>query len=306
VIETGRAGADIGISTLGAGSAPLPLRAGLGLKSQHIQAVLETRPDLGFFEVHAENYMVAGGPTPHFLDRVREHYPISLHGVGLSIGGAGPLDTAHLDRLAALIHRFEPAVFSEHLAWSSHGGVYFNDLLPLPWTVATLTRVCTHIDQIQSRLGRTLLLENPATYLEFDASTFSEAQFLCEVLKRTGCKLLLDISNVEVSCVNHGQDPRAYLDELPGDRVAQIHLAGFAVEQAAGIAPLLIDDHGSAVADTVWRLYAAWITRYGARPTLIERDNAVPALEVLLAEAQRAEHLMHTAAGWPGGSRLTP
>ena len=158
--------ADTGTPAIGTGPALLPLRAGLGLKAQHIQGVLDTRPDLGFFEVHAENYMVAGGPGPYFLDRVRAHYPISLHGVGLSIGGAEPLDTAHLDRLAALICRFEPAVFSEHLAWSRHGEVYFNDLLPLPWTRATLDRVCAHVDQVQTRLGRTLLLENPATYLE--------------------------------------------------------------------------------------------------------------------------------------------
>ncbi len=288
------------------GSTALPLRSGLGLKSQHIQSVLDTRPDLGFFEVHAENYMVAGGPSPHFLQRVRAHYPLSLHGVGLSIGGTEPLDTTHLDRLAALIHRYQPAVFSEHLAWSSHGGVYYSDLLPLPWTVATLDRVCAHIDQVQSRLGRNLLLENPATYLEFEASTFSEAQFLCEVLRRTGCNLLLDISNVQVSCVNHGQDPQAYLDQLPADRVAQIHLAGYAVELDAGGAPLLIDDHGAPVDDTVWRLYAAWVERHGARPTLIERDNAVPGLEVLLGEARRAEQVMRTAARRPVGSEARP
>lgn len=305
--EANLPGAYTGTPVVGTGTAPLPLRAGLGLKSQHIQDVLDTRPDLGFFEVHAENYMVAGGAAPYFLGRVREHYPISLHGVGLSIGGAEPLDAAHLDRLVALIRRIEPAVFSEHLAWSRHNGVYFSDLLPLPWTRATLDRVCAHVDQVQTRLGRTLLLENPATYLEFEASTFSEAQFLSEVLQRTGCRLLLDISNVQVSCVNHGRDPHAYLDQLPADRVAQIHLAGFAVAQDAGDAPLLIDDHGAAVHDSVWRLYAEWIARHGARPTLIERDNAVPALEVLLAEVERAERLMHTAtAKRPASARAGP
>ncbi len=296
----------IGASSTVAGTVALPLRAGLGLKPQHIQTVLDSQPDLGFFEVHAENYMVAGGAGPHFLDRVRERYPISLHGVGLSIGGAEPLNTAHLDRLAALIDRFDPAVFSEHLAWSRHAGVYFSDLLPLPWTVATLDRVCAHIDQVQTRLGRSLLLENPATYLEFDASSFSETQFLCEVLRRTGCGLLLDISNVQVSCVNHGQDPLAYLDQLPADRVGQIHLAGFAVAQDAGGAPLLIDDHGAAVDDAVWRLYAEWVGQHGARPTLIERDNAVPALEVLLAEAARAEQLMRIAAWRPASAWARP
>jgi len=277
----------------------LPARAGLGLKPQHVPEILATRPDVGFFEVHAENYMVDGGPMHDQLGRIRALYPLTLHGVGLSIGGEQAPDSVHLDRLAALVARYQPAVFSEHLAWSSHGGVFFNDLLPLPWTAATLQRVCDHVDQVQSRLQRTLLLENPATYVEFSASTFSEAQFLGELLRRTGCGLLLDLSNVQVSCVNHGRDPAHYLAALPMDKVGQIHLAGFATEVDAAGAPLLIDHHGAPVDDSVWQLYADWLAEAGPRPTLIERDNDIPPWPVLRAEARRADMLMSV---WQGGA----
>ncbi len=270
----------------------LPQRAGLGLKPQQVAEILATLPDIGFLEVHAENYMVDGGPLHHGLARIREHYALSLHGVGLSIGGVDPLDRLHLDRLAALASRYQPASVSEHLAWSSHGGVYFNDLLPLPWTAATLHRVCAHIDQVQNRLKRTLLLENPASYLEFSSSTFSESQFLAEVVQRTGCGLLLDVSNVQVSSVNHGRDALAYLDGLPLHRVGQIHLAGFAQDRDGAGAPLLIDDHGAAVDGAVWRLFARVLAGTGPLPTLIERDNNIPALAVLLAEAQQADALL--------------
>ena len=219
----------------------LPSRAGIGLKPQHFREVLDTRPDIGFFEVHAENYMVDGGPFHHFLGRVREHYALSLHGVGLSIGGEGALDEKHLDRLAALIVRYEPASFSEHLAWSSHGGKFLNDLLPVPYDRPTLDRVCRHIDRVQERLQRRMLLENPATYLEFETSTLGETEFLREVLQRTGCGLLLDVNNVHVSCTNHGRDARAYIRELPLDAVGEIHLAGFTRDQDTAGAPLLID-----------------------------------------------------------------
>ena len=275
------------------GMAPgLPWRAGIGLKPQHFREVLDTRPDIGFFEVHAENYMVDGGPFHHFLGRIREHYPLSLHGVGLSIGGEAPLDEAHLDRLAALIARYEPASFSEHLAWSSHGDVFFNDLLPVPYDRATLDRVCGHIDRVQERLQRRMLLENPSTYVEFESSTMSETAFLREVLKRTGCGLLLDVNNAHVSCTNHGRDAWAYIRELPLDAVGEVHLAGFALDQDAAGAPLLIDSHGSPVDDAVWRLYADVIARLGPVATLLERDNDVPALATLLAEAGRADAMM--------------
>jgi len=270
-------------------AATLPRRAGLGLKAAHVAEVLASLPPVGFFEVHAENYMVDGGPLHHQLGRIRAHYPLSLHGVGLSIGGESPLDEAHLDRLAALIDRYQPAVFSEHLAWSGHGGIFLNDLLPLPWTRATLQRVCAHVDRVQSRLKRTLLLENPATYVEFTASTYSEAQFMAEVLQRTGCGLLLDLNNLHVSCVNHARKAEAYLDALPLDRVMQLHLAGFELDQDAAGAPLLIDHHGAPVDDAVWRLLADLLARTGPLPTLIERDNNVPPLADLLGELRRAD-----------------
>ena len=273
--------------------AGLPARAGVGLKPEHFRDVLETRPDIGFFEVHAENYMVDGGPYHHFLGRIREHYPLSLHGVGLSIGADGPLDEAHLARLDVLIKRYRPASFSEHLAWSSHGEVFFNDLLPVPYDRATLDRVCNHVDLVQERLQRQMLLENPSTYLEFEASTMDEAAFLRAVIRRTGCGLLLDVNNVHVSCVNHGRDALAYIGSLPLDTVGEIHLAGFATDRDGAGAPLLIDSHGSPVDEAVWGLYAAALARTGPVPTLLERDNDVPSLAKLLAEARRAEDLMH-------------
>lgn len=282
----------------------LPPRAGVGLKPEHFRTVIDTRPDIGFFEVHAENYMVDGGPFHHYLGRIREHYPLSLHGVGLSIGAEGPLDEAHLDRLAALIGRYEPASFSEHLAWSSHGGVFLNDLLPVPYERRTLQRVCEHIDRVQARLKCRLLLENPSTYVEFAASTMSETQFLREVLQRTGCGLLLDVNNVHVSCVNHGRDAWADIEALPLDAVGEIHLAGFARERDAAGAPLLIDSHGSPVDDAVWALYARLIARLGAAPTLLERDSDVPSLPVLLAEARRAETMMANWVPLPAGARV--
>lgn len=281
----------------------LPRAAGISLKPQHVREVLDTRPDIGFFEVHAENYMVDGGPFPHQLGRIREHYPLSLHGVGLSIGGEGPLDEQHLDRLAQLIERYEPASFSEHLAWSSHGGSFFNDLLPLPYDRCTLQRVCRHIDRVQERLRCRMLLENPSTYVEFECSTMSETQFLRELLQRTGCALLLDLNNVHVSCTNHGRDAWAYLAALPLHAVGEIHLAGFARDQDAAGAQLLIDNHGSPVDEAVWRLYAHVVDRLGPVPTLLERDHDVPALGTLLAEAGRAGALM-AARAEPGRRSL--
>lgn len=273
----------------------LPARAGIGLKPQHFQEVLATLPDLGFFEVHAENYMVDGGPMHHWLARIRERYPLSLHGVGLSLGGEAPPDEAHLDRLAGLIERYQPAAFSEHLAWSTHGEVFFNDLLPVAYDQATLARVCRHIDRVQERLGLRMLLENPSTYVEFERSTMDEADFLCEVLRRTGCGLLLDVTNVHVSCTNHGRDAAAYLDRLPLDAVGEIHLAGFAQDDDAAGHPLLIDSHDSAVEEIVWGLYAGVVDRIGPMPTLLERDNDVPSLASLVAEAGRAEALLKRA-----------
>lgn len=280
--------------------APGPARrAGLGLKSEHWHTVLATLPDIGFFEVHAENYMVAGGPFHHYLGLIREQYPLSLHGVGLSIGGEGPLSQAHLARLAVLIERYQPQSFSEHLAWSSHGPVFLNDLLPLAYDDATLKRVCEHVDQVQTTLKRPMLLENPSTYLQFQRSTLDETDFIREVIRRTGCGLLLDVNNVYVSCINHQQDPLAYLDALPLHAVGEIHLAGFAEDSDSLGDRLLIDDHGAPIDNAVWQLYQQALQRTGPVATLIERDNDVPAFSVLHAEARQAERHLLAAAVRP-------
>lgn len=278
-------------------SSGLPPRSGLGLKTEHFREVLGAQPDIGFFEVHAENYMVAGGPFHHFLGLIREQYPLSLHGVGLSIGAEGPLDGEHLQRLAALIKRYQPQSFSEHLAWSSHGPVFLNDLLPLAYDAPTLNRVCEHIDQVQSTLKRPMLLENPATYLAFQRSTIDEANFISEVIRRTGCGLLLDVNNVYVSCINHQRDPLAYIDALPLHAVGEIHLAGFAEDTDSLGDRLLIDDHGAPIDNAVWSLYRQVLERVGPIATLIERDNQLPAFSVLHAEAHQADELLHCAGG---------
>lgn len=273
-------------------AAPLPDRGGVGLKADHVEQVLAERPDLGFFEVHAENYMGDGGPAHRRLEAIRALYPLSLHGVGLSIGSPKPLDKDHLKRLAALAKRYEPGLFSEHLAWSSHNQGFLNDLLPLPYTRETLATVCDHIDQTQETLGRRMLLENPSTYVLFAQSTISETDFVTEIARRTGCGLLLDVNNVIVSTTNHGLDPIAYLDAYPLRHVEEIHLAGYADAQDDAGRPLLIDAHNSPVRDHVWALYAEAIRRVGPTPTLIEWDNDVPVWPVLLAEARLAELTM--------------
>ncbi|WLD68815.1 MULTISPECIES: DUF692 domain-containing protein [Pseudomonas] len=267
----------------------LPPQVGLGLKNEHFIEVLETSPDIGFFEVHAENYMVAGGPFHHYLGLIRERYPLSLHGVGLSIGGESPLNREHLARLAKLIERYQPHSFSEHLAWSSHGPVFLNDLLPLAYDVATLNRVCEHVDHVQSALKRPMLLENPSTYLQFQRSTLDETDFISEIIRRTGCGLLLDVNNAYVSCINHQRDPQAYIDALPLQAVGEIHLAGFAEDTDSLGDRLLIDDHGAPIDNAVWQLYEQVLARTGPVATLIERDHQVPAFNRLMAEAQQAQ-----------------
>lgn len=270
----------------------LPPCAGLGLKPEHFRAILATRPDLGFFEIHAENYMIDGGPFHHYLTAIRERFALSIHGVGLSIGGEAPLDRTHLARLKLLLDRYQPESFSEHLAWSSHGENFYNDLLPAPFTSTTLRQVCEHIDETQSMLGRAMLLENPATYIEFASSTWTEADFITEILHRTGCGLLLDVNNAYVSAVNHNRNAVAYIDALPLAAVGEIHLAGFAEDLDAAGARLLIDNHGAPIADAVWTLYRHTINRLGPVPTLIERDQNIPPFPVLLAEAHAAAQLM--------------
>ena len=270
----------------------IPARAGVGLKPKHYQDVLKSLPDVGFFEVHAENYMGAGGPPHRFLEAIRANFPLSVHGVGLSIGSTRALHGEHLERLQRVVDRYEPGLVSEHLAWSEHEGLFLNDLLPLPYTQETLLRVCTHIDEVQEILRRRLLIENPATYVRFAQSTFSEPEFLTAVAARTGCGLLLDVCNVVVSTVNHGGSASAYIDALPADSVAQIHLAGFSEERGDDGGRLLIDDHGSAVHGDVWMLYEHALRRFGPVPSLVEWDNDVPEWTTLLAEAQRADRVL--------------
>ena len=271
---------------------PIPPRAGVGLKPEHYADILGGRPDIGWFEIHAENYMGAGGPPHRWLSAIREHYPLSLHGVGLSIGGARPLDKDHLRRLKALDARYQPALFSEHLAWSSHDETFLADLLPVPYDRETLARVADHVDEVQEALGRRMLLENPSTYVAFAASTMSEIDFLAEVVRRTGCGLLLDVNNVHVSATNQQYDPVAYLDAFPMEHVGEIHLAGYAPSEDDDGAPLLIDAHDRAVDAAVLRLFEHALARTGAVPTLVEWDNDVPDWPTLHAEARRVEAVL--------------
>jgi uncharacterized protein len=270
------------------GDAVVPARSGIGLKAQHYNDVLRDKPDFGFFEVHAENYMGAGGPPHHYLSEIRKHYPISLHGVALSIGGTQPLNREHLARLKVLLQRYECGLFSEHLAWSTHEDAYLDDLLPMPYTSQTLQHICDHIDETQEFLGQRMLLENPSTYVQFKESTYSEIDFVSEIAGRTGCGLLLDVNNVFVSCVNHNLDAVSYINAFPTRHVCEIHLAGHDERLDDAGKPLLIDAHGSPVIDPVWALYEITLKRTGPVPTLIERDANVPPLMELLAEAKRA------------------
>ncbi|WAC72577.1 DUF692 domain-containing protein [Roseateles sp. SL47] len=270
--------------------------AGAGFKPEHLSAILADRLPNTFFEVHAENYMGAGGPPHRALTALRERFALSVHGVGMSIGGPGPLDAVHLHRFAALVQRYQPAWVSEHLAWSSHGGHFYNDLLPLPYTAQTLQGVCDHIDQVQNTIGRALLIENPSTYLRFDASDMTEAQFLTAVVQRTGCGLLLDVNNAHVSAVNHGFSAWDYLLGLPLSAVREVHLAGHSEQQDDEAAPLLIDSHDRAVSPEVWALYAALLQHTGPVATLIEWDSDLPSWPVLKAQMQQARDCLDAAA----------
>lgn len=274
----------------------LPARAGLGLKPQHYAQIIETAPDIGFFEVHAENYMGDGGPPHRYLTAIAERYAISLHGVGLSIGGEGPLDTAHLKRLRALVDRYQPQSFSEHLAWSSHDESALNDLLPLPYTQATLDTVVAHIDQVQQVLGRRMLLENPSTYVLFAESTIDEVDFLAAIAQRTGCGLLLDVNNVMVSAVNHQTDAASYINRFPVEVVGEIHLAGYDEAEDAVGDRLLIDAHASRVSADVFDLFRHTLSRTGPMPTLVEWDNNVPSFDILADEARLADEAIGQAS----------
>jgi uncharacterized protein (UPF0276 family) len=269
----------------------LPSAPGVGYKPQHFAAILEAPGAVRWLEIHAENYMGDGGRPLAQLRHLAERFPISVHGVGLSIGGDGPLDATHLARLKHLCGWLNPASFSEHLAWSTHDGAYFNDLLPLPYTGATLARVTAHVAQVQDALGRRMLLENPSSYLAFAESDWDEVDFLAEIARRTGCGLLLDVNNVHVSAANQQTDAAAIIDRFPLHLVGEIHLGGHDADTDDHGAPLLIDSHGREVADPVWSLYARTIARGGMKPTLIEWDNDVPDWPMLQAEAARAAEL---------------
>jgi uncharacterized protein (UPF0276 family) len=266
-------------------------RAGIGFRAPHFAEIVATRPRVGFLEVHAENYMAGGSPMRQ-LERLRAVWPISLHGVGLSLGSAGGLRPEHLDRLADLVDRTEPALVSEHLSWSVGGGAYLNDLLPLPYTEESLILFAANVGRLQDRLRRRILVENPSAYLRFVHSTMDEVEFLSELVRRTGCGLLFDVNNAYVSCANLGGDPMMWIDGLPPAAVGELHLAGHAVNHADGTV-ILIDDHGSPIRSAVWTLYEHAIRRFVGAATLVEWDCDLPALPVLVAEAKEADRRRH-------------
>jgi uncharacterized protein len=271
---------------------PTPLKSGAGFKHEHFHDILQDEDGVGFFEVHAENLMGEGGAPHAALEKLREDYPIFLHGVGMSIGGETPLNREHLQRFRKVAARYEPMFVSEHLAWSTHDTTYYNDLLPVPYTKPVLERVVSHIHQFQDELGRKMLLENPSTYVAFEQCDMSETDFLREIVKQTGCGLLLDVNNVYVSATNHKYSPEEYLSEFPLKHVREIHLAGHATEEDENGAPLLIDAHDREVADAVWTIYQNVIAKIGPVPTLIEWDNDVPAWSVLKDEAAKADLIL--------------
>jgi uncharacterized protein (UPF0276 family) len=277
--------------------------AGTSFKHQHLPAIEAQASQDGFFEVHAENYMGAGGPAHRALEHIRGDYPVSLHGVCMSVGGPQPLDLAHLARFRSLVERYEPALVSEHLAWSTHGTTYFNDLLPLPYTRATLSRVADHIDEVQDAIGRSILLENPSTYVAFRESTMAETDFIGALVRHTGCGLLLDVNNVVVSATNQGYSPLDYLDDFPLEHVGEIHLAGHAEQADDEGDLLLIDSHDRQVAQRVWDLFEIVVRRRGPLPTLVEWDSNIPEWSVLHAEARAAQAILDHYAGASNGSR---
>lgn len=267
--------------------------AGIGLRVPHLIEIEGDRPKTGFLEIHAENFLSAS-PAFDIVERLRADYDFSVHAVGLSLGCVDGLDEQHLARVAALVDRLQPALVSDHLAWSTNGGRYFNDLLPLPSTEEALEVVVRNVDRLQDAMGRQVLVENPSCYVSLASSTIPEPAFLAELVRRSGCGLLLDANNIHVTAHNLGLDPQAWLDGLPADAIGEYHLAGHAVNEADG-ETILIDDHGSAVADPVWALFGKCVERFGARPALIEWDTDIPALSVLLDEARRADLVL--AAG---------
>lgn len=265
----------------------IPAQAGIGLRSQHHREALQDKPAVAWFEVHSENFFGAGGPNLHYLDAIRKDYPVSLHGVGLSLGSTDPLDMEHLSRLKALIARCEPGLVSEHLAWSSVAGRYMNDLLPLPYSEEALQHICARIGQIQDYLGRRILIENLSSYVRFNHSTIPEWEFLASAARLTGCAILLDVNNIYVSAVNHDFDPYHYIQAIPSAAIEEVHLAGFEDN-----GDYLLDTHGAPISEAVWQLYRHALRCHGNKPTLIEWDTDIPALPVLLQEAMRAQSIM--------------
>ena len=265
----------------------IPPAAGVGLRAQHYQEILTTLPEIPWFEAHSENYFAEGGQPIYYLEQVRGHYPISFHGVGLSLGSTDPLNIEHLRKLKELTQRFEPGLVSEHLSWGSVSGRYLNDLLPLPYTEEALDHVSRRISQAQDYLGRQILIENVSSYLKFRHATLHEWEFLAEVASRSGCGILLDVNNVYVNAVNHGFDPLQYLDSIPVEPVKEIHLAGYATD-----GDLLIDTHSRPVYKAVWDLYQHALGRFGPMPTLVEWDSDIPELHVLLEEAEKAKYIL--------------
>ncbi|WP_169568215.1 DUF692 domain-containing protein [Sneathiella limimaris] len=281
------------ISPLDFANAPIPAKAGIGLKFDHIAEIIETRPDVAWFEIHAENFMSRGGPALWSLEQIRQSYPISVHGVGMSLGGADPLSKDHLKRLKTLVDRIEPGLVSEHLAWCGRGGAFYNDLLALPMTAEALDVVCAHVGEVQDTLGRQILIENPAAYLGFETTDMSEPEFLNALCKRSGCGLLFDVNNVFVSSSNLEFEVTAYLDALEFSNIQEVHLAGHHVREVNGEI-LRIDDHGSPVKPEVWELYLTVLRQTGELPSLIEWDTNVPTLDVLVAEATKAQAYLDT------------
>lgn len=268
-------------------SMAIPALAGIGLRSQHYRDVLENHPQVGWFEVHSENYFGKGGAPLYYLEKIREDYPLSLHGVGMSLGSVDALDVRHLGKLKGLIERFQPGLVSEHLSWGSFGGDYLNDLAPLPYTQETLGHLIDRISHVQDYLGRQILVENPSSYLEYQHSTYQESEFLNDLSRRSGCGILLDVNNVHVSCHNHGWDALEYLQGIAAERIAEIHLAGHTVNRVSD-KDILIDTHNQPICAEVWELYQWALRHIGAKPTLIEWDTDVPALSVLVGEARQA------------------
>lgn len=282
------------MNTLNFQNKPIPASTGIGLRHPHYREVIDTTPEISWFEVHSENFFARGGMSLYILEKIRENYPLSLHGVGLSLGSTDALNKTHLKKLKDLINRFEPGLVSEHISWSSISGTFINDLLPLPYTHESLENLVKNINITQDFLGRQILIENPSTYLEFNSSELSEPEFISEVIEKSGCGLLLDVNNIYVSAVNNNFNPYTYLQNIPKGIVQEIHLAGHA-EKELEDSTILIDHHGDYIANEVWDLYKAAITRFGTTPTLIEWDTDIPALSVLKNEANKAQEILQHA-----------